>query len=144
MTRRYRINSASEYMRAKFSPLYDAAPPAPVGARPNPPDYRKITNHNEPPGIDEVLNLTQCQVDTSTGLRYRFVAVIPHSGTNLGCGHWIATVRNNNGLPRWPRWHTMNDDDVYDIDRDSDFMLTNPEVLRRQEFQAVVFMYARM
>ncbi|KAI4940948.1 hypothetical protein J4E91_011033 [Alternaria rosae] len=81
LTRRFRVEAAPEYMLVKFNPTYDDTPsPKPGSKVPPPPVMRKITNKAELPGIDEELDLTHCQVNSTTKLEYRLVAVLPHSG----------------------------------------------------------------
>jgi len=149
LTRRFRIDAAPEYMLVKFNPTYDAAPPRSPECKKKPRiNLRKITNKNELPQIDEKLDLTHCQVDPSTKLEYRLVAVLPHNGA-VKRGHWIATVRNH------PRWYNINDGHVQPVTLD--FALSNPEVVPtdwngteeekakdNREFQVVVLMYARV
>ena len=148
LTRRFRIDAAPEYMLVKFNPAYDDTPPREPGSEVPPPIMRKITNKAELPGIDERLDLTHCQVNSSTKLEYKLVAVLPHSG-EVGHGHWIATVRNH------PRWYNINDGSVNQVPLN--FALSNPEVVptdwngtkgkkakKGTEFQVVVLMYARV
>lgn len=149
LTRRFRVEAAPEYMLVKFSPAYDDTPPPKPGSKvPPPPVMRKITNKAELPGIDEKLDLTHCQVDSSTRLEYKLVAVLPHSG-EVGHGHWIATVRNH------PRWYNINDGSVNQVPLN--FALSNSEIVptnwngtddekakNSTEFQVVVLMYARV
>ncbi|CAG5153557.1 uncharacterized protein ALTATR162_LOCUS3227 [Alternaria atra] len=147
--KRFRIDAAPEYMLVKFNLVYNAAPPpSPPSTVPQPPDMCKITEASELPEIDEILDLTQHQVDPSTKLMYRLVAVLPHLGA-LDCGHWIATVR------KYPRWYNINDGDVNQVK--VNFALSNPEVVpenlsgtgeerekKNNKFQMVVLMYARI
>jgi hypothetical protein len=136
-------------MLVKFNLVYNAAPPpSPPSTVPQLPDMCKITEASELPEIDEILDLTQHQVDPSTKLMYRLVAVLPHLGA-LDCGHWIATVR------KYPRWYNINDGDVNQVK--VNFALSNPEVVpenlsgtgeerekKNNKFQMVVLMYARI
>jgi hypothetical protein len=71
ITKRFRIDSAPEYMLVKFNPMYNAAPsPPPPPAPPGAPDMRKITNHNELPRIER-----RARSDTVPG-RYEYWAEV--------------------------------------------------------------------
>jgi hypothetical protein len=149
VTRRFRIESAPEYMLVKFVTVYDAAPPRFPNSKARPvPDLRKITNKNEIPQIDEILDLTRCQVNTGAKLKYKLTAVLPHIG-EYQYGHWIATVRNH------PRWYNINDENVRKVQKK--FALSNPEDVpvdfkgteeeqkkNVNEFQVVLLIYARV
>jgi ubiquitin C-terminal hydrolase len=144
VTKRFRIDAAPEYLLLKFNPMYNSAPAPAPGAAANPAVLVKITNHNELPAISRQLDLTQYQVDTSTHLRYRLVAVLPHYGESAVSGHWIAAVRNTNGRPRC---YLINDDEVNTIP--AGHVLRNPQISSvdgedGEEFQVVVLMYARI
>jgi uncharacterized UBP type Zn finger protein len=156
LTRRFRIDAAPEYMLVKFNPTFALTPSRkPLrkpGSKPPPPPpppvMRKITRRAELPQINDKLDLTHCQVDTSGKLEYRLVAVLPHIG-ELESGHWIATVRNH------PKWYNINDERVNP--EKLAFALSNPEEIpadwnateeeranNNAEFQVIVLMYARV
>jgi ubiquitin C-terminal hydrolase len=145
----YRIDAALEYMLVKFVPTYNTASPLPPNSKvARKLDMRKITAHTELSKIDAKINLTRRQVDTSTDLTYRLVAVLLHTDS-VSHGHWIATVRN------YPKWYNIDDGDAREVRKK--FALSNPESVphnwnatvdekkkEKDKFQVVVLMCARV